>query len=93
MKFKTRILLGCFATSIVLGTAACGDDAMEEFNDAPRSGNNDDPALTISFPDGFGNVARKCDGPNMVYSSRVTGEGRSITVAPNDPRCDTGLGQ
>lgn len=90
MKFKTRIALGLSATALVLGAAACGDDAMEEFNDAPRGATNDTPADIVTFPDGFGNVAAKCDGPNMVYSSRVTGEGRSITVVPNDPRCDRG---
>lgn len=86
MKKKSKIIL-LTVTLIIACLAMQGCSKMlEPFNDAPVSGNNDDPAYTISFPDGFGNVARKCDGPNMVYSSFI-GDGRSIAVVANDPRC------
>lgn len=70
--------------------AGCGgwSNVTEEYNDAPRGSNNDEPADTMSMPDGFSNVAHKCDGPNMVY---VIFKGDAaygaIDVVPNDPRC------
>lgn len=82
-KVITTVIAGILLT---LSLSACSDFG-EEYNDAPVKGNNDEPALRISFPDGFGNVARKCDGPNMVYSSRNGDGGRAIGIAPNDPRC------
>lgn len=85
---RRRVAMIALAVPAAL-LAGCGD-ATEEYNDADVAGNNDAPAMRLSFPDGFGNVAAKCDGPNMVYSSRVTAEGRSVAVAPNDPRCAEG---
>ena len=64
---------------------------MEEFNDAPREGSNDAPAVIISYPDGFGNVAAKCFGPDMLYSGRVTTEGRTMAATPNHPWCEDGV--
>ncbi len=46
--------------------------------------------VVILFPQGFRNVAAKCDGPNMVYSVSA---GQSdtlpggVAVVANDPRC------
>lgn len=73
------------ALAIMVTVTSCAA-ALEEFNDAPVSGNNDEPAMRISFPDGFGNVAAKCDGPNMVYSA-MNSNGRGVAVVANDPRC------
>lgn len=71
--------------------ASCSlEDVTGEFSDAPVSGSDDSPAEIIMFNDGFGNVAAKCHGPNMVYSSKVPGDGRSIDVVGNDPRCANG---
>jgi hypothetical protein len=74
--------------------AGCG----EEYKDSPRGTEDTGPADVLLFPDGFSNVARKCDGPNMVYSSTNSGGTKdspstraSIAVVPNDPRCKTGL--
>jgi len=73
---------------LVLLAAGCSDKATEQFNDAPRGSNNDEKADTMSFPDGYSNVAHKCDGPNMVYSAFKGDANRSaIAVAVNDPRC------
>lgn len=72
----------------VLPLAACADKATEPFRDAPRSTTNDLPAEIITMPDGFSNVATKCDGSNRVYvvfhGDNTYG---SVAVAPNDPRC------
>lgn len=80
---KMRFIACLFGVALFGSSCAA---ITEEFNDAPVSGNNDEPALRISFPDGFGNVARKCDGPNMVYSA-MNSNGRSVAVVANDPRC------
>lgn len=45
----------------------------------------------IEMPDGFSNIASKCDGPNRVYvvfhSDSAYG---SVAVVANDPRCTGG---
>lgn len=75
-----------------LALGACGG---APHGDAPvePGGVDTSPATVIQFPEGFRNVAVKCDGPNRVYSSSrgsssdaVAG---SVAVVPNDPRCKT----
>lgn len=43
------------------------------------------------MPDGFSNLASKCDGPNRVYvifhNDSAYG---AVAVVANDPRCTTG---
>jgi hypothetical protein len=61
----------------------------EPFKDAPRSHNdNGAPADLIRMPDGFSNVATKCDGPNRIYVA-YHGDNKyaAITVVPSDPTC------
>jgi len=76
----------------LLVLAACGTDG-EEFNDAPKLNNVDTGAVRISFPDGFSNVAAKCFGTDMVYSSTnsPSGSGRSMAVSSNHPWCADGI--
>lgn len=70
--------------------AGCSSKGKEPFRDAEISGRNDAPARVITFPDGFSNVAAKCDGPNMVYSPFKGDANRTaLAVAPNDPRCQS----
>jgi hypothetical protein len=69
--------------------SSCGlDKATEPFKDAPRGAVNGDPADVLRMPDGFSNVATKCDGPNRVYvvfhGDKAYG---SVAVVTNDPRC------
>lgn len=70
--------------------AACGDKGVEQFKDADRGATNSGAADTITFPDGFSNVATKCDNGNRVY---VLFKGDlaygSIAVVPKDPTCST----
>jgi hypothetical protein len=72
----------------VLFSASSCEKANEPFKDAKRGETNNSPADTITMPDGFNNVASKCDGPNRVYvvfhSDAAYG---SVAVVPNDPRC------
>ena len=65
--------------------------ANEPFKDAGTKGRNTAPAEVIEMPDGFSNVAAKCDGANMVYVV-FHGDNKygSLSVVPNDPRCTGG---
>ena len=73
---------------LVLATGACSKKATEPFRDAPVSGHNDGRAEIINMPDGFNNIASKCDGPNRVYSIyHADSAYGAVAVAPNDPRC------
>lgn len=86
----TRLKLAAAALIATLALAGCAD---AQHQDAEPGGIDSSPADIISFPDGFRNVAKKCDGPNMVYSasrgdtsSDVSVAG-SVSVIANDPRC------
>ena len=74
---------------IVFLVAGCSGKYTEPYKDAPRSGvTNDDAAETITFPDGFNNLATKCDHGNRVY---VTYHSDSpygaVAVVPNAKGC------
>lgn len=74
-------------TVLTLSAGSC-DKATEPFKDAPRGASNTGAADTITFPDGFSNVASKCDGTNRVYVIFKGDETYgSLAVVPNDPRC------
>jgi hypothetical protein len=86
-----RLIAGSTAALIlVTGLSACSwDKATQPFQDAPRTGvKNNDPADVVTMPDGFNNMATKCDHGNRVY---VTYHGDSaygsIAVVPTDPTC------
>ena len=57
-------LLGLLAIAALLGGCS---KTLEPFQDAPRAATNTSPADVITMPDGFSNIAAKCDGPNRVY--------------------------
>jgi hypothetical protein len=82
-----------FLVLVTIAVALVFISACGEFNkDAPAGERNTGPADIINMPDGFSNVAHKCDGPNMVY---VIYHGNfsdpkpygSLAVVANDPRC------
>jgi len=65
-------------------------DSCSTHGDSGSGDVNHAPADIIEFPDGFRNVAHKCDGPNMVYSVSAGADDTlsgAITVVANDPRC------
>jgi len=70
------------AAIIVMGFAACGDDAVK---DASKSGQTVDrgPAHVIAMPDEFSNVASKCDG----HGHRVFSNSKGI-FALDDKNCN-----
>jgi hypothetical protein len=67
--------------------AGCGK-ITEPYNDAPVRSQNKQPAEVLNMPDGFSNVATKCDHGNRVY---VAFHGDSaygaVAVVANDPSC------
>lgn len=93
MQKRTRRYLLLFAAGFV-GTLAisllsgCSQKAQEPFRDAPRGSTNTAKADTLTMPDGFSNVATKCDHGNRVYVA-FHGDSTyaSIAVVPNDPSC------
>ena len=83
-----RAALASAAAAVLLATTGCAK-FTEPYKDAPRSGTtNTAPADVITMPDGFSNVASKCDGPNRVYvifkGNKTYG---SIAVVAGDARC------
>ena len=84
---KRSVLTLITVAMTLLALAGC--KYTEPFKDAPVSGqNNGAPADLIRMPDGFSNVATKCDGPNRVYVVyHADSAYGSVAVVPNDPRC------
>lgn len=78
-----------FAVAVALvALGATGCKATEPFRDARVANRNDGPADVMTFPDGFSNVAGKCDGPNRVYVAFKGDNNRAaVAVVANDPRC------
>jgi len=83
------VALGIGALAIA-ALGGCSNKGTEWNKDAPISERDDSGASVLNFPDGFSNVATKCDGPNRVYVIfHSSGSYGSISVVPNDPRCAT----
>lgn len=81
------VVVAVLAFVTLLG--ACSSKAQEPFRDAPKTETrNNDPAQIIEMPDGFSNLASKCDGTNRIYVIFKADQNRgAVAVVPNDPRC------
>lgn len=86
-----RLRIALLAAAIALTSAACGmswDKATERFDDAPRGATNDDAADIVTMPDGFSNLATKCDHGNRVYVAFKGDDNRAaVAVSVGDPSC------
>lgn len=86
-----RALIGISAAALViLSSTGCARFA-EEWNDAPIERKDDSPAVVYSMPDGFANVASKCDGNGFrFFTTRgaESGGGKAVAVIA-DPTCKT----
>lgn len=72
---------------LVLALSSCAK-ATEPFKDSSRGATNDNPADTVTFPDGFNNVATKCDHGNRVYVTyHADSPYGAVAVVPHDPTC------
>lgn len=75
------------AAALIL--AGCGNKFQQQFKDSPRTQQvNNTPAEVIYMPDGFNNVATKCDHGNRIYVS-FHGDGNYGFgfAVPNAPGC------
>ena len=91
---KERIVIASIAMAGILSLSwalsGCGTQKfVEPFKDAPRSGvTNEQPADTITMPDGFSNMATKCDHGNRVYVAyHADSPYASIFVVKDDASC------
>jgi hypothetical protein len=83
---KRAMYVGVLAVALLLPTGC--SKFQEPFKDAAISQTNDDPATLIRMPDGFSNVAAKCDSTTRVYTVfHQDGEYGSVAVVPNHPLC------
>ena len=89
MKFDRVATFAAFAAFVVGALAACGmQKATEPFRDAQRGATNSTSADVIEMPDGFSNLATKCDHGNRIY---VVYKGDNtygaVTAVAQDPSC------
>lgn len=83
-----RAAVAAAGVLVVLLASGCAR-ITEEWNDAPIERKDDGPAVVYSMPDGFANVATKCDGfGHRIYVTRGAAEGGGKAVAViADPAC------
>jgi hypothetical protein len=86
---KRRLAIAAAVVFLAVGLTGCSEKAREPFHDADRGKQtNDSPADVIEMPDGFNNLATKCDNGNRIY---VTFHGDSpygsVAVVPNAEGC------
>lgn len=87
MKTRSRTLAAVVTAVTSVALLAGCSSLTEPFNDAPISRKDDTPAEVYSMPDGFANVASKCDRHgNRIYTTRTDG-GEAMAVVPADPSC------
>jgi hypothetical protein len=80
-----KLLAGVIGLVLVFA-ASCGiDKATEPWKDGPRSGIvNDSESDIIEMPDGFSNLATKCDHGNRIYVAYKGDANRAaIAVVPD----------
>lgn len=89
IQFPHKVLIGTLAVmALAIGGVAACDKMTEPYKDAERGASNTAPADTITMPDGFSNVATKCDHGNRIYVAFKGDQNRAaIAVVPNDPTC------
>jgi hypothetical protein len=76
------------ALAAVLLMAGCGDKFQQPFKDAPRTTQvNDQPAEVIFMPDGFNNLATKCDHGQRIWVSYHGDSSYGFGFAAPDPAC------
>ena len=94
-KFLDRpmaIVVGCLLTvNVALVLTSCGADSRltEGLQDADVGTRNTAPADLINMPDGFANVATKCDNGNRIYVVRDASSNPRVGIwgVAGDPTC------
>jgi len=88
LAWKSLVIAVVLVSAISASAAGC-TKLTEPYRDAPRGVQNTGSADTITMPDGFSNVATKCDHGNRIY---VVYHGdnvyAAIAVVSQDPTCE-----
>lgn len=86
---KRRLAAVVTAALLAASLSGCGEKAAEPFHDADRGKQtNDSPADVIEMPDGFNNLATKCDHGNRVYVTyHADSPYGAVAVVPNAEGC------
>ena len=86
---KRALSIAAILAVVGISSTACLDKATQPWQDAPRSGvKNTDPADIIEMPDGFNNLATKCDHGNRLYVSYHGDKAYGfVATVPQDPTC------
>lgn len=91
---KKKLLIAGACTVPLLALAGCdfGNKVTQPWNDAPRTSVvNKAPADVIAMPDGFNNLATKCDHGNRIYVSfHSDASYAAVAVVAHDPSCAAG---
>lgn len=84
-----RVLAAVASAALLTLTLSACDKGLERYQDAPV-GTRDaaTPADLISFPDGYSNVAQKCDGHgHRVYVAFHGDQNYAALAVVDDPTC------
>lgn len=86
---KALLAAAAIAGLTLAGCGAYGDKYSQPYNDAPRSRVlNNTPADVVTLPDGFSNLATKCDHGNRIYVAFHGNRGyASLAVVAHDASC------
>jgi len=82
--------LAAIATVAVLAVGCSGYNNARGKGDAPVAGSDDSPAQIINMPDGFPNVATKCDGHGHRIFVSTHDKTDSQPTVVTDPSCPGG---
>lgn len=80
MKIKYALIAGAF----MLATTGCADSGHGTIDAPVDQQQNNEPAHIVNMPDGFMNIAWKCEGHNGIYAHT---RDAAPVVVPNDPNC------
>lgn len=89
MNLKLKVVIATLSVAVVTlgGVTACGAGHRSSSTDNVDHA----PASVLQFPNGFWNVAYKCQGHNMVYSlshsTTSTALAGALAISPNDVQC------
>ncbi|MFC6883473.1 hypothetical protein [Actinomadura yumaensis] len=89
MNRNSTILVAVAVVTTVAFTSVGCSKLTEPFNDARIKSKDDSPAEVYSMPDGFNNVASKCDrhGNRMYVIYHSDSEYGAVNVVASDPSC------
>ncbi|TDD37834.1 hypothetical protein E1287_07180 [Actinomadura sp. KC06] len=89
MNLRLRVLFTAAGAAGVLALASGCAKMTEPFNDAPIKSKDDSAAEVYSMPDGFSNVATKCDrhGNRIYVVYHGDNPYGALNVVPQDPSC------